>query len=313
MTVLDTCTITNGDVSLKEIETVGETVYFDMLSKEEIIKVSKDSDAIICNKAEIDEEIMSACKNLKFIGLFATGYNNIDLEAATRHGISVANVPGYSTDSVAMLTFAIILEFSTSFTKYNESVHTGDWMRSKQFSYFNFPISELAGKTLGIYGFGNIGKKVAEIGKAFGMRVIAYSKSKKKSDFVEFVSQDDLFFSSDYLSLHCPLNNETKGIINSRNLSLMKNTAYLINTCRGAVIVEEDLVDALNNGIIAGAGIDVLAVEPMKENHPYMEAKNCLITPHVGWAAIEARKRLVSLVAKNVFEFFEGRPLNIVN
>lgn len=313
ITVLDTCTITNGDVSLNEIETVGETVYFDMLSKEEIIKVAKDSDAIICNKAEIDDEIMSACKNLKYIGLFATGYNNIDLEAAKKHGISVANVPGYSTDSVAMLTFAMILEFATSFSKYNESVHAGDWMRSKQFSYFSFPINELAGKTLGIYGFGNIGKKVAEIGNAFGMKVIAYSKSKKSSDFVEFVNQEEIFKLPDYLSFHCPLNNETKGVVNSNNLLLMKSTAFLINTCRGAVIVEEELVEALNGKIIAGAGIDVLAIEPMKENHPYLKARNCIITPHVGWAAIETRKRLVTLVAKNVKEFFQGNPLNIVN
>lgn len=313
ITVLDTCTITNGDVSLKEIEAIGETAYFDMLEKQEIINVAKDSDAIICNKAEIDEEIIRACKNLKYIGLFATGYNNIDLDAASRHGVSVANVPGYSTESVAMLTFAMILEFATSFSKYNESVHNGDWVRSKQFSYFSFPISELAGKTLGIYGFGNIGKKVAEIGKAFGMRVIAYSKSTKTSGYVEFVSREEIFKNSDYLSLHCPLNNETRGIVNSKTLSSMKNTAYIINTCRGGVIVEEDLVQALNSGVIAGAGIDVLAVEPMKENHSYLKAKNCLITPHVGWAAIETRKRLITLVAENVKEYFEGRPINIVN
>lgn len=312
ITVLDTCTITNGDISLKEIEAVGEATFFDMLEKTEIIKIAKESEAIICNKAEIDEEIISACKKLKYIGLFATGYNNIDLEAAKKYGVSVANVPGYSTDSVAMLTFAMILEFATSFSKYNDSVHNGDWMRSKKFSYFCFPISELAGKTLGIYGYGNIGKKVAEIGRAFGMKVIAYSKSSKASEFVEFVSQEDIFKRSDYLSLHCPLNDETRGIINSKTLSAMKSTAYLVNTCRGAVIVEEDLAYALKTGIISGAGIDVLAIEPMKENHPYLEVENCLITPHIGWAAIETRRRLVALVAENVREFFEGRPQNIV-
>jgi len=196
----------------------------------------------------------------------------------------------------------MILEFATSFSRYNESVHDGDWAKAKQFSYFNFPITELSDKTLGIYGFGNI-----------GMKIIAYSKSEKSSSFVDFVSQKEIFKSSDFLTLHCPLNDETNGIINSSNLSLMKNSAYLINTCRGGVIVEEDLVEALNNGLISGAGIDVLAVEPMKVNHPYLEAKNCLITPHVGWAALETRKRLVSLVAKNIKEFSLGNPINIVN
>ncbi|SHJ00583.1 D-2-hydroxyacid dehydrogenase [Parasporobacterium paucivorans] len=311
--ILDTCTITNGDVSLQEIETAGQTSYYDILSKEEIINVSKEADAIICNKANIDEEIMSRCLNLKYVGVFATGYNNIDLLAASRHGISVANVPGYSTDSVAMLAFAMILEFATSFSRYNESVHNGDWVRSRQFSYFSYPISELAGKTLGIYGFGNIGRKMAEIGRAFGMNIIAYSKSRKTSDFVRFVSEEEIFSLPDYLSLHCPLTSETANLVNANTLSQMKSSAFLINTCRGGVITEEDLVNALNNGIIAGAGIDVLETEPMKENHPYLAAKNCLITPHIGWAAIESRERLIALVAENVKSFFAGNPINIVN
>lgn len=311
--VLDTCTVTNGDISLKEIEEVGYTEYYDLLDKEQIIEAAKDADAIICNKAEITEDIMDACSKLKYVGVFATGYNNIDLKAAAKKGIAVANVPGYSTDSVAMLTFAMILEFATSFSRYNESVKKGEWVRSLQFSYFSFPVSELAGKTLGIFGYGNIGKQVGRIGNAFGMNVIAYNRSKKETDHVRFVSKEELFSQSDYLSMHCPLTQETARIININTLSEMKKTAYLINTSRGGVIVEEDLAYALNNDLIAGAGIDVLQSEPMIENHPYLNAKNCLITPHIGWAAIEARVRLITLVAGNIRSFFEGKPINIVN
>ena len=312
--ILDTCTISNGDVSLNKLEALGgDILYYDVLGKKEIIKAAKEADAIICNDSNIDEEIMSACPNLKYVGVCSTGYNNIDLDAATKHGILVANVPGYSTNSVATLAFAMILEFATSLSLYNASVHAGEWVKSSQFSYFCYPITELSGKTLGIYGFGNIGSKVAEIGKALGMNIIAYTKSKKTSEYVRFISQEELFVNSDFLSLHCSLNKDTVGIVNSETLSLMKKSAFLINTSRGDVIVEEDLVDALNNDVIAGAGIDVLRIEPMQENHPYLKAKNCLITPHIGWASVETRERLIGLVAQNIRAFFAGNPINIVN
>jgi|GEM_PF-1128817 len=233
ITVLDKCTVTTGDVSLDEIKTLGEVFFYDVVEPSRLIETIGDSDAVICNKARITDEIMSACKNLKYVGLFATGYNNIDIEAAKRRGITVCNVPGYSTDSVAQQVFAMILHFATSADAYNASVARGDWANSKTFSYLAYPITELAGKTLGIFGFGTIGKRVAEIGQAFGMKIIAVAHKKTSYTNVEFVDVDALFARSDYLTLHCPLTDETHGVVNSRTLSLMKPTAVLINTARG--------------------------------------------------------------------------------
>lgn len=313
ITVVDTNTITNGDVSLDEMNTLGEVEYFDMLSEDEIISAARDSDAIICNKADITEKIMDECKNLRYVGVFATGYNNIDLDAATKRGITVANVPGYSTDAVAQHTFAMILEFATSLSHYNASVHAGDWVKSKQFCYFSYPLSELAGKTLGIIGYGTIGAAVAKIGKAFNMKIIANARSNKIAEGVEFLPKDEIFRRSDYLTFHCPLNPETKGLVCRRTLSLMKPTAYLINTARGGICVENDLCEALKNGTISGAAIDVLDGEPMYDGHPYLTAPNMIITPHIAWAAIETRRRLITLVCDNVRAFMNGKPINKVN
>ncbi len=312
ITVLDTNTITKGDVSLKPLTQFGETEFFDMLSEDEIIDVARDSEVIICNKAKITSRIMQNCKKLNFITLFATGYNNIDLEAAKQYGITVSNAPGYSTNSVAQHTFAFILELALNISKYNKSVKAGDWVRSKKFSYFSYPLSELSGKTLGIIGLGTIGLKVAEIGKVFGMRIIAYSRTKKELDGIEFVDLETVFKESDFLTLHCPLNNGTEGIVCKSRLALMKNSAFIINTSRGGVIVEDDLVEALNGGIISGAAIDVLDLEPMRDNHPYLNAKNLIITPHIAWATIEARERLIKLVASNLEAFKNGNPINTV-
>ena len=313
ITVLDTCTVTNGDVSLDEIKTLGDVRFFDMVAPCDISGAIGDADAVICNKARITDEIMASCKNLKYIGLFATGYNNIDVLSATRRGIAVCNVPGYSTDSVAQQVFAMILHFATSADMYSASVLRGDWVKSKSFSYFAYPVTELAGKTLGIFGFGTIGKKVAEIGMAFGMKVIATSHKKTFYTNVEFVGADELFARSDYLTLHCPLTDETRHVVNSRTLSLMKPTAVLINTARGGCVDEAALASALNGGMIAGAGIDVLDVEPMTDGHPYLTAKNIFITPHVAWGSYEARVRLIRLVCDNVRAFAEGKPINKVN
>lgn len=313
ITVLDTNTITKGDVSLEPLTKFGETEFFDMLSEDEIIEAARDSEVIICNKAKITGKIMQNCKKLKFITLFATGYNNIDLSAAKQYGITVSNAPGYSTDSVAGHTFAFILELALNISKYNASVKAGDWVRSKKFSYFSYPLLELTGKTLGIIGLGTIGKKVAEIAKAFGMRVIAYSRTQKQLDGIDFVDLDEVFKQSDFLTLHCPLNSGTEGIVCKSRLALMKNSAFIINTSRGGVIVEGDLVEALDNGIIAGAAIDVLDLEPMRDHHPYLKAKNLIITPHIAWATIEARERLIKLVASNLEAFKNGSPINTVS
>ena len=311
--VLDKCTVTKGDVDLSPLEKWGETEYYDLLSKEDIKKVLSDADAVICNKAKLDREIIESAPSLKYIGLFATGYNNIDTVAAAEHGITVCNVPGYSTDSVAQLTFSLILELAGNASAYVRSVAAGDWKRSKQFSYFFAPISELAGKTLGIYGLGTIGKAVAEIAKAFKMRVIAYSRTPKNIDGIEEVSKEELFRQSDFLSFHCPLNSDSALAVNRESLALMKSSAYLVNTARGGIVDEHALAEALEKGVIAGAALDVLTEEPMAEDCPLFGAPNCIITPHIAWAAYETRVRLIKLVAANVDAFVKGETINRVN
>ncbi len=310
--ILDKCTVTKGDVNLSPIESFGDVTYYDILTKPEIIKVLQGAEAVICNKTVIDRDIIQAT-NLKFIGLFATGYNNIDIDAAKDHGIVVCNVPGYSTDSVAQLTFSLILELAGNTSKYVESVARGEWMKANQFSYFHYPISELAGKTLGIYGLGTIGVAVAKIALAFNMKVIAYSRTPKLIDGVKNVTEEDLFAKSDYLTLHCPLTKDTAKRVNEKTLSSMKPTAFLINTSRGGVIDEQALANALNNGIIAGAALDVLTEEPMSEECPLRNAKNCIFTPHIAWASLDARKRLIDKICANIIAFLCGMPINVVN
>ncbi len=312
--VLDRCTVTNGDISFAPMEAVGEVTYYDVLPHEQIAAAIGERDAVVVNKARITAEIMDACPNLRFIGLFATGYNNIDTVAAAARGIVVCNVPGYSTHSVAQHTFALMLHFASRVDDYASSVARGDWANAATFSYLSFPSHELCGRTLAIYGYGNIGRAVAAIGRAFGMNVIATVRTPRPAeDGVEFVTTDELFARADYLSLHCPLTDDTRGLVNTRTLSLMKPTAYIINTARGGVIEEEALVQALNSGRLAGAGIDVLDREPMRPAHPYLTAKNCYITPHVAWGTLDARTRLITMVAENLKAFEAGKPINKVN
>ena len=310
--VLDKCTVTKGDVSLLPLEAYGEVEYYDLLPKSEIKRLLADADAVICNKAKIDREIIEA-SSLKFIGVFATGYNNIDTEAASERGIVVCNVPGYSTDSVAQLTISLILELAGNASAYARSVAAGDWKRSKQFSYFFAPITEVKGKTLGIYGLGTIGQAVAKVASALGMRVIAYSRTPKNIEGIEDVDKERLFKESDFLSFHCPLNPESALAVNEKSLAMMKPTAFLINTARGGIVDEPALAEALEKGIIAGAALDVLTEEPMAEDCVLFGAKNCIITPHVAWAAYETRVRLIDLVAKNLEAFQKGEPINVVN
>ena len=310
--VLDKCTVTTGDVDLSVIEACGEVEYYDLLTKPEIIKVLDGADAVIVNKAVIDKEIMDAT-SLKFIGLFATGYNNIDTEYAKQKGIVVCNVPGYSTSSVTQMTFSLMLDLASSTSKYSASVANGDWKRSAQFSYLTYPIGELAGKTLGIYGLGAIGISVARVALAFGMKVIAYTRTPKDVEGVELVSAEELFRESDFISFHCPLNKESTRVLNRETISLMKPTAFVINTARGGVIDEQALADALKNGRIAGAGLDVLTAEPMAKDCPLADIENCIITPHIAWAAYESRVRLIGIVVDNLRAFAAGEPINVVN
>ncbi len=309
--MLDRCTVTNGDIDFSPIDRLGEVSYFDILTKEEIISAATGSDAVICNKAVIDSEIMQKT-GIKYVGLFATGYNNIDTKYAAAHGVTVCNVPGYSTDSVVQLTFSLILDLACSTSKYTASTADGEWTRSKCFSMLNFPMTELSGKTLGIYGLGTIGIAVAKAAQAFGMRTVAYTRTPKSVDGVEAVGERELFKQSDFLTLHCPLNEGTLKAVNTETLALMKPTAYLINTSRGGVIDEEALCAALNAGELAGAGLDVLTVEPMSPDCPLLHAENCIITPHIAWATPEARRRLIRAVAENIEAFSSGRPINTV-
>lgn len=309
--VLDRCTVTKGDLDLSPIERLGDVEYYDILSSEEIKSVAAGADVIICNKAAITADIM-AKTGVKGVFLFATGYNNIDIEYAHSHGIVVCNVPGYSTDSVVQLTFSLLLELSLSTSRYTASVAAGDWMNSKQFSYFPYRMTELKGKVFGIYGLGTIGAAAAGIALAFGMEVIACTRSPKNMAGVREVSEDELFRTADFISFHCPLTDKTHHVLNDRTLSLMKPSAYIINTSRGGVIDESALARALNEGRIAGAALDVLTEEPMSENCPLKGAENCLITPHIAWATPEARRRLITAVAENIEAFISGSPINKV-
>ncbi|MBQ9747866.1 MAG: D-2-hydroxyacid dehydrogenase [Clostridia bacterium] len=313
ITILDHNTITRGDLSLAPIEALGDVRIFDALPQSEVARAIGDSDAVVVNKARITAEIMDACPHLRFIGLFATGYNNIDTTAAKARGIVVCNVPGYSTDSVAQHVFAMILHFASYADDYAASVASGTWVSAKTFSYFAYPTSELRDKTLGILGLGTIGRAVAGIARAFGMRVIATAHRPTVCEGVETVPLDTLLTESDYLTLHCPLTEETRHLIDRAALAKMKPDAVLINTARGAVVDEEALVHALNTGKLRGAGIDVLDEEPMRAGHPYLTAKNCYVTPHVAWATIEARTRLVGIVADNLRAFEAGAPIHVVN
>ena len=310
--VLDRCTVTRGDINIDKLNELGTLSVFDVVPHEELAGVIGNADAVICNKAKITADIMDKCPNLKYVGLFATGYDNIDIEEAARRGIAVCNVPGYSTMSVAQHAFSLLLNLASNTIAYDTSVREGGWKKSGSFTYLKYPMTEIAGKYLGIVGYGAIGRKVSEIGHAFGMIPLIYTRTKPSDCPYDIVSFDELLKRSDFISLHCPLTAETKCLINKDAISKMKRSAYIINTARGGVIDEDALADALINGKIAGAGIDVLTTEPMREDHPYFGLPNCIITPHVAWASIEARTRLMDMVYDNLAAFIKGTPINNV-
>lgn len=312
ITILDGNALNPGDLSWGILPELGEFKVYPRTSESEVIKRIADSDAILLNKIKITEDILNSCKNLKYIGVQATGYNVIDLEACKRHNIVVTNVPSYSTNSVAQQTFALITEFTNHVQLHSDSVMNGDWIKSPDFCYWKKPLIELEGKTLGILGYGSIGSKVAEIAKAYGMNVIAYTRTPKK-EIDNPVSLDDLFRLSDFLTLHAPLTEKTKEIVNSTKISLMKRNAYIINTARGGLVNEKDIFNALESERIAGYAADVITEEPMKNDCCLLKAKNCIITPHISWAAIETRQRLLNIVIKNLVSFINGKPINQVN
>ena len=311
--LLEEKTVSQGDVSLDEFKELGNVRGYPLTPSHKLAEYIGDADAAICNKSVFTREVMKKCPNLKYIGLCATGYNNIDIKAANELGITVCNVPAYSTRAVAQQVFSYVLHFASRTAEYNDDVHKGGWIRSDTFSYFTIPTFELCGLTMGIIGFGSIGSAVADIAKAFGMKVIAATRTQKTAEGVEFTDIDTIFEKADFISVHCPLTEQTTGLVNLERLSKCKPTAYIINTSRGPVVNENDLAEALNSGIIAGAGVDVISVEPMKEDNPLMKAKNCIITPHVAWAPVQTRQRLVAIAADNLRKFIEGKPQNTVN
>ena len=303
-TVLDN--LVNADILKK----FGEVEEYGLLRYDEVAEKIADADMVVCNKTLLDKNTLRLAKNLKYIGLFATGYNNIDIEYCKAHNIAVCNAGSYSTNAVAQHTFALILEHFNNTSNYNKYVQDGHWKRSKTFSPFVYPLSELAGKTLGIVGFGNIGRAVAKIANAFEMNVIAYNRSEKQADGVAFVSFETLLEQSDVVSVHCPLNSESQDMFDKNAFAKMKKGALFVNTARGGVMVEQDLFDALQSEHLGGAAIDTLKVEPMEEDCILMGAKNCIMTPHIAWAPVETRVRLMNIVADNISAFLNGTPQN---
>ena len=321
--ILDSETVSQNDISLDGITTLADTTVYGSTKPEEVAKRIGDSDGVICNKCVISKEVFEACPNLKYVGLFATGYNNVDINAATEHGAVVCNVPSYSTHSVAQHTFAFILDYFNRVSEYSKTVENGDWVNYKLFSYFYLPIFEVKDMRIGIIGFGDIGQQVAKLSLAFGMKVSVHTRTASKveafkrennvGDELRCVNLEKLLKESDIVTLHCPLTDKTKELINKNTLALMKRTALLINTSRGGVINEQDLAEALNNGYIAHASVDVITDEPMRENCPYRYAKNITITPHIAWAPKQTRERLLEIVAENLKAYVDGNPINQVN
>ena len=310
--ITDGATVTGGDLSFDLFKQFGEVVIYDLTAPEEIAERIKDADIVLCNKTPMTAEVMKDAKNLKYIGLFATGFNNVDLEYTKSHNITVCNVPSYSTEAVAQHTFALILELLCRVSDYNKTVKEGDWVKSRTFSYFPIPLFELSGKTIGLVGLGSIGTRVADIALAFGMKVIAYKRSKVTDERIEQVTFDELLKRSDIVSLHCPLNKDSENIMNSEAFAKMKDGAVFINTARGGMVDEMALRDALTSGKLLGAGLDVLRKEPMDKDCPLLNVENCIITPHIAWAGLETRKRLMGVVTSNIKAFIDGKPINTV-
>lgn len=313
--VLDGYALNPGDLNWNEFENSGALEVYDRTSPNEILHRAADADVLMTNKTPIGKDVLHQLPRLKYIGVLATGYNIIDIEAATKKGVVVSNIPDYGSYSVAQLTMALLLEFCHHVQRHSDSARDGKWAASKDWCYWDYPLVELAGKTMGIIGFGSIGQKVGDMASAFGMNIMGSARNHHaqphRKNF-RWSNIPDLLEQSDVVSIHCPLTPETKGLINKATLSRMKKTAYLLNTSRGPIVVDDHLADALNQGVIAGAGIDVLSVEPPAKENPLFAAKNCIITPHIAWATKEARARLMEMAARNLKAFIDGSPTNVV-
>lgn len=311
---LDAATVDYGDIDFSGISQSGEFVSYPVTAPDDVIKRCGDATIVITNKVVFDRDIIAACPKLKMIAEAATGYNNIDIAEAKNRGITVANVPGYSTTTVAQLTLAFILALSTNLVQYNTAAHDGSWSRSNIFTLGTWPFFDLEGKTLGIMGMGAIGSEVARLCTAFRMNVVALKRDDSKSDGgYPRLNLFDLAKESDFISIHMPLTDYSKYLVNREFLSRMKRSAFLINMARGPIVDPEALCQALKNGVIAGAAIDVMEKEPPLADDPLLKAPNLIITPHIGWASIESRRRLVNEIAENIKSFLAGTKRNVVN
>ncbi|UKM65013.1 D-2-hydroxyacid dehydrogenase [Flavobacteriaceae bacterium GSB9] len=316
--VLDGYTLNPGDLNWNGLKQFGNVTIFDRTPyiDSAIIENIGDAEIIFTNKTPINRAVIESAPNLKYIGVLATGFNIIDVAFAKKNNIIVTNVPDYSSTAVAQFTLALLLELCHHVGNHNQAVKKGDWIASKDFSFWNHPLIELSGKTLGLIGFGKIGKATAKIAQAFGLNIKVYNRtvySEFENEHLEFVTLEELLKTSDIFSLHCPLTPETEGVINKDNIVKMKDGAMLINTSRGPLINEEDLANALNSGKLSAAAVDVISKEPMEANNPLLKAKNCIITPHIAWAPKEARMRLMQTTVGNLEAFINGNPKNVVN
>ena len=311
--ILDAYTVNPGDLTWHPLEEMADLVIYDRTQPEQVVERCKGAEIVLTNKVILDAEVLNHLPHLTYIGVLATGYNVVDLEVASRQSITVTNIPAYSTNSVAQMVWAHILNITNRVGHYAEENKNGRWTHSKDFCYYDYTHSELAGKTIGIVGLGNTGMATARIAQAFGMNVIAYTSKDKLPEEMKKVTLDELFKSSDIVSLHCPLTNETKELVNKERLDMMKPSAILINTSRGPVVNETDVAAALNEGKIAAFGADVVSVEPAKKGNPLLMAKNCFLTPHIAWATKEARQRLIDICIANIKAFLDDKPQNVVN
>ncbi|MES2983255.1 MAG: D-2-hydroxyacid dehydrogenase [Verrucomicrobiota bacterium] len=315
ITVLDGYTLNPGDNPWSEIEKLGQLTVYPRTPIDQIVERAKDADIILTNKCPLSADTLAQLPKLKFISVLATGYNIIDTAYTAKHNIPVSNVPIYSTDAVAEFVFSVILDFFKKPAQHSIMAHGGEWQNSQDFCFWNNPnFTELAGKTLGVIGFGRIGQRTAELGAAFKMKILANSRSRSATPSFpfEWASIDEILEQADVISLHCPLTSETQGLISKNSIEKMKSSAFLINTARGPLIDEAALAAALNSGRIAGAACDVVSAEPILPTNPLLGAKNLTLTPHIAWAATEARQRLMSITAQNISAFLSGKPIHTV-
>lgn len=314
--VLDGYTLNPGDLTWDRLRELGDVTIYDRTPAEETIARIGDAEIVYTNKTVIDKKVLDAAKNLKWIGVLATGYNVVDVEYAKEKGIPVANIPTYGTTAVAQFVFAHLLNICHHVGEHAQAVLDGQWQRSGDFCFWNYPLIELAGKTMGIIGFGRIGQQTAQIAVAFGMKVLAFDSYQNKeleTENIQYVDLDTLLAQSDVISLHCPLFPSTEGIINKENIAKMKDGVIIINTSRGPLVVEKDLAEALASGKVSYAGLDVVSSEPIKDDNPLLGAKNCVITPHIAWAPKESRLRLMNIAVDNLAAYLKGEPTNVVN